>query len=186
MGLKVKNENEIVRKAARGDREAMRRIYDSHSAYLMAVCSRYVPDRDDAKDILQECFIKIFSSLDRFEYRGEGSLKAWMSRIVINDCLKFLRKKASFDVISTERDLPDVAEEDFPDTEEIPADVLHGMISSLPDGYRAVFNLFVLEGKSHREIADMLGIKENSSASQLNRAKAMLARQIREYRRNCL
>lgn len=85
-------ESELVNLAARGNNAAIKVIYDTYVGYLSAVCARYIVDEDDRKDVLQECFIRIFTSLDKFDYRGEGSLKAWMIRIVVNESLRFLKK----------------------------------------------------------------------------------------------
>lgn len=156
----------------------MRQFYERYADYLTAVCSRYIPDKADVKDVLQESFVKVFASLDRFEYRGEGSLKAWTSRIVVNTALKSLRKSGRLRYLE---ELPDVPEESAPEVDRVPAPVLQQFIRSLPDGYRTVFNLFVFEKKSHREIAALLGIKEDSSASQFFRARALLARKIKQY-----
>ena len=156
----------------------MRLFYERYAGYLTAVCTRYIPDREEAKDVLQESFISIFGALDRFSYRGEGSLKAWAARIVANNALKSLRRQGRLTFMG---DVPDIPLEQEPQTDSIPASVLHGFIQALPDGYRAVFNLFVFEKKTHREIASMLGIKEDSSASQYFRARALLARQINQY-----
>ena len=160
----------------RREKTAMKMLYDRYVGYLTAVCARYIPDDDEVKDILQEAFIKIFQSMDRFTWRGEGSLKAWMTRIVVNDSLKFLRRKKPLPLSAT---MTEPMDEDEPAFDAVPLDVIQGMIRKLPDGYRTVFNLFVFEDKSHKEIASMLGIKENSSASQLFHAKAMLARWIK-------
>ena len=156
----------------------MKMLYDRYVGYLTAVCARYIPDDDDVKDILQEAFIKAFQSMDRFSWRGEGSLKAWLTRIVVNDSLKALRRKKPLSLSAT---LAEPVEEEEPAFEAVPLPVIQGMIRKLPEGYRTVFNLFVFEDKSHKEIASLLGIKENSSASQLFHAKAMLARWIKDY-----
>ena len=156
----------------------MKMLYDKYVGYLTAVCARYIPDDDDVKDILQEAFIKAFQSMDRFSWRGEGSLKAWLTRIVVNDSLKALRRKKP---LSLSASLAETVEEEEPALEAVPLPVIQGMIRRLPDGYRTVFNLFVFEDKSHKEIASLLGIKENSSASQLFHAKALLARWIKDY-----
>ena len=156
----------------------MKMLYDRYVGYLTAVCARYIQDDDDVKDILQEAFIKVFKSMDRFSWRGNGSLKAWLTRIVVNDSLKALRRKKPLSLSAT---LAEPVEEEEPAFEAVPMDVIQGMIRKLPDGYRTVFNLFVFEDKSHKEIASLLGIKENSSASQLFHAKAMLARWIKDY-----
>lgn len=173
-------ESELVNLAARGNNAAIKVIYDTYVGYLSAVCARYIVDEDDRKDVLQECFIRIFTSLDKFDYRGEGSLKAWMIRIVVNESLRFLKKSTSYDFIGHEETLPDIADE--PEVEGIPDDVINDMILSLPTGYRTVFNLYVFEQKSHKEIGVMMNIGESSSASQFSRAKALLAKRIKEYK----
>ena len=162
----------------------MKALYDRYAGFLTAICSRYIENKEDIKDLMQDSFIRIFSSIGSFEYRGEGSLKAWMSRIVINNTLKYIRDNIQKGMISIDEDIPDVPDEEIPEISEIPPSVIQEMIRRLPEGYRTVFNLFVFEGKSHKEIAMLLGIKENSSASQLHRAKALLAGWIREYRQN--
>ena len=167
----------MVRRVRGRDKTAMKMLYDRYAGYLTAVCGRYIQDDDEVKDILQEAFIKIFQRMDRFEYRGEGSLKAWMARIVVNDSLKTLRRKKGLPLTGP---LPEIVDEE-PDFDAVPLPVIHEMIRALPEGYRTVFNLFVFGDKSHKEIASLLGIKENSSASQLFHAKAILARRIKEY-----
>ena len=159
--------------------DAMRIFYDRYAGFLTAVCTRYITDADSVKDVLQESLISIFGAIDKFSYRGEGSLKAWASRIVVNTALKSLRQHGKLSFVD---DLPDVCEdEETPQLQRLPAKVLHGFIRELPDGYRTVFNLFVFEKKSHKEIASLLGIKENSSASQYFRARAQLEKQIKQY-----
>ena len=176
----VYGENGLVALVLRRDNGAMKVLYDRYVGYLSAVCARYIADDDDRKDVLQESFIKIFTSLDKFDFRGEGSLKAWMVRIVVNESLRFLKKSTNYNFIEYGGDLPDVAEE--PDVDGIPDDVVNDLILSLPPGYRMVFNLYVFGRKSHKEIAEMLGIGESSSASQCSRAKALLAKRVKEYR----
>ncbi|MBQ0034243.1 MAG: sigma-70 family RNA polymerase sigma factor [Bacteroidales bacterium] len=176
-----RTEKELLRLINEGDEQARYLLYAQYSRYLSAVCSRYIADDEDLKDVLQESFLKIFRSIGDFGYRGEGSLKAWMSRIVLNESLVWLkqRRHLSFAELDDEAmNLPDAP----PDTEGIPAEAIHRMIRALPDGYRTVFNLYVIEEKSHREIAALLGIKESTSASQLHRAKALLAAMITQFR----
>ena len=157
----------------------MQIFYNQYAGYLTAVCSRYVVDTDQVKDILQEAFIKIFDSLDKFEFRGEGSVKAWVRRIVVNDSIRYLKHNCK---VSLVYDIPDTPDEDEdPPYGDVPASVIQQMIKELPDRYRTVFNLSVFEDKSHQKIASRLGIKEDSSASQLFRAKKILATRIKEY-----
>lgn len=159
----------------------MDRLYACYADYLTGVCARYVTADDDLKDVLQESFIKIFMGMGSFSYRGEGSLKAWMSRIVVNESLLFLRKKRLRAPEKLLADPPDIPEED-PDTDGMDSTDLARLIRRLPKGYREVFNLFAIEGLSHKEIARKLGIKPDSSASQFHRAKCLLARMIKEQR----
>ncbi len=176
------SESELLDLAARRDHAAMKAIYDRYVEYLAAACARYVGDENDRKDVLQEAFIKIFTSLDKFEFRGEGSFKAWMVRIAVNEALRFLKRNMSNSFIEYDDKLPDVADEPEPEVDGIPDDVINDLILSLPPGYRMVFNLYVFERKSHKEIAKLLGIGESSSASQFSRAKALLSKRIKEYK----
>lgn len=179
---KETEEERWLRKALDGDNTATEWIYRRHVQYLSALCSRYITEDEDIKDVLQESFIKIFTSLDRFKYRGEGSLKAWMAKITLNETLKFVRNNSRLPIDSIDDKDMNIADGDSMETEDIPTDVLHQFIRELPDGYRTVFNLYVIDDKSHKEIAQLLGIKENTSASQLHKAKSMLAQMIKHYR----
>lgn len=155
---------------------------------MLAICLRYCADREVAHDLMHDGFIKVFNSFDKFQDRGEGSLKAWMAKIMVNECLQYFRKKdllrECVDVESPKGGLSFdyVDDGEFGErTERIPQKVLMEMITSLPIGYRTVFNLYVMEDKSHKEIGALLGIGEKSSSSQLSRAKAILAHKIKEY-----
>lgn len=174
----------ILRLFRDGDSTASAVLYEKYSALLYAVCLRYIHDEMDAEDILQDSFITIFDKIESFEYRGEGSLKAWMTRIVVNLSLKHLRDSHHFmfEEIKEENALID----QDPETENLSPERLFKFIRSLPDGYRTVFNMYVVEGMSHKEIAQALGITESTSASQLHRAKAMLAKLINEYKNDCI
>lgn len=179
---KETEEERWLRKALEGDNTATEWIYRRHVRYLSALCSRYITEDEDIKDVLQESFIKIFTFLDSFKYRGKGSLKAWMAKITLNETLKFVRNNSRLPIDSIDDKDMNIADGDRMETEDIPTDVLHQFIRELPDGYRTVFNLYVIDDKSHKEIAQLLGIKENTSASQLHKAKSMLARKIKHYR----
>lgn len=145
----------------------------------MAVCMRYSGDRDTAQDILHDGFLKAFRSFGQFQYMGEGSLRAWLTRIMVNGALEALRKRNVLNEQPIE-ELPDDIE-DEEDLELIPQAVLMQFIQELPDGYRTVFNLYVFEEKSHKEIAEILGITEHTSSSQFFRAKKLLMKKISEY-----
>lgn len=174
-------EKAIVQLFRQGNALAMDKLYAEYADYLTTVCARYIVNDDDLKDVLQESFIKIFTQINQFEYRGKGSLKAWTTRIVINESLQFLRKqKVNAPLVAD--DPPDIPDE-TPDTEGLSADTLNNLVAQLPTGYRTILNLYVIEGKSHKEIAQMMGIKPDTSASQFHRAKNMLARLIKDYKR---
>lgn len=175
------SEQKLIRKIQQGDTSASRLLYDRYVRYLAAIVSRYITHDEDVKDVLQESFLKIFSSIDTFQYKGPGSIKGWMAKIALNETLKQIRKnsKMEFSELSgNEMEKPD----DEPETENIPTSEIYRMIRELPDGYRTIFNLYAIDGKSHKEIAALLNIKESSSASQLHRAKAILANKIKRYR----
>ena len=154
-------------------------LYADYADYLTGVAERYLRQPDDVHDVMQEALIKIFSSIQHFEYRGQGSLKAWLTRVVINEALIFLRESKRLNETDIEK-VPDIPEEEPPDTSFLSPEQAKAVIDQLPDGYRAVFNLYAIEGKSHKEIAEMLHIKPDTSASQYHRAKNMLARIIRQ------
>lgn len=176
-------ERRIVERARNGDRSAMKQIYDCYVNYLAATCSRYLPDKGELRDVLQDSFVNIFSSLDKFTYRGEGSLKAWMRQVSVNEALKKIRKRKSRSTVEYKWDLPDMEDEEEPDVGNIPEQVIQEMIKELPEGYRTVLNLYAFEEKSHKEISELLGISESTSASQLHRARSLLARKINDYKK---
>ncbi len=144
----------------------------------MSVCMRYMGNRDDAADVLQETFIKVLTRIGEVSYRGEGTLKSWILRVTVNEALTALRRKVYFDDVDAMADVPETEE---PDVEKVPLQVMMNMIARLPDGYRTVFNMFVMERMGHKEIARQLGIGVSSSASQLLRAKRILAKEINDY-----
>lgn len=158
---------------------AMSQFYQMYVEELSSVCYRYVPYEEDAKDVLQNSFVKIFTSLPTIEYRSEEALRGWMKRVVANEALSFLRKRKKLLFVEShgEETLMDDGE---PQTESLSPDALHQLISELPDGYRMVVNLYVFEDYSHRQIAELLGISEKTSASQFYYAKRLLARKIGE------
>lgn len=180
---KENNEQELLRQMVYGNTVALKEFYDLYSGYLTAVCSRYIYDNEDVKDVLQESFLKIFRAVSQFEYKGTGSLRAWSARIVVNEALKHIKENEKIKLVNLPGwDIPDMADEWEPDFKDITASAILKMIRKLPTGYRTVFNLYVFEGKSHKEIATLLGIAENTSASQLHRAKSLLVKEINLYR----
>lgn len=174
----MNTESELLRQIKKGDRSAMQKLYCQNVGYAMAVGLRYLSNRDDVKDVVQDSFVKVLAAIRTFEYRGEGSLKAWILRIVANEAVTFLKNNSKFTFVD---EIPDEPEENVSDMENIPPKVLTHLIGELPDGYRLVLNMHVFEQKSHKEIAEELGIKEASSASQYLRAKKLLGKKINNY-----
>lgn len=170
----METEQHILSLFARGDARAMDVLYANFADYLAGVCVRYVPEQEDLHDVLQEAFIKIFTTINSFQYRGKGSLKGWMARIVVNEALMFLRNRKKMQFVDEDAEPPDIPDAP-PDTASLTAERVEKALAQLPDGYRAVFNLYAIEGKSHKEIAQLLHIKPDTSASQYHRAKKMLA-----------
>ena len=184
-------EQRLVKRLKDGDKTAAREFYSLYADSLAGVCARYITHEEDLKDVFQNALVKIFSHIAHFEYRGEGSLLAWAKKVVINESLKFLRKKGKRELLQQDVGTnaseslmvveADEAEEDLHSVRDIPPDIIRQMLCRLPTGYRTVLNLYVFEGKSHQEIARLLSIKESSSASQLHRARNLLAQMIRKY-----
>ena len=174
-------EQRLVKRLQEGDKSAARDFYALYANSLAGVCVRYIADEEDLKDVLQNAFAHIFSHIAEFEYRGSGSLYAWAKKIAVNEALKFLKMKERHEMLQDNYEVVDDFDDDIPSLRDIPPDVIRQMLSRLPAGYRTVLNLYVLEGKSHQEIAVMLGIGKDTSASQLHKAKRMLAKMIREY-----
>ena len=176
-------EQRLVKRLQEGDKTVAREFYTRYGGSLAGVCVRYIADEEDVKDVIQNALVHIFSHITDFKYRGNGSLEAWGVRIAVNESLKFLRTKVQYELLQPDYDVIDDSEDD-PSVRDIPPDIIRQMLNRLPTGYRTVLNLYVFEGKNHQEIARLLGIKKDSSASQLLRAKSMLAKMIRKYNNN--
>ena len=183
----METEQQLLLAIGNGDREALRRFYERYAGYATAIALRYIPQREQMADVLQDSFVKMLTSVHQFQYRGEGSLKAWVARIVANEAVDCLKAKAR--LMFTDK-LPDAPAEEawIANSSTIEADIgnvtpeeLTRLIGQLPDNYRLVLNLFVFEQLPHREIASRLGIKESTSASLFFRAKRQLAKLIREH-----
>ena len=157
---------------------AQKILYNKYVEPMMILCLRYVVNQEDAKEVLMDGFFNFYKNINSFTYQGEGSVKAWLKKIVVNQCLMHLRKRRSLFITGK-----DVGDFENADTGENALDYLNAkeimnMIHSLPDGYRTIFNLYFFEGMNHREIGEMLDISENTSKSQLHRARAILKEKI--------
>jgi len=176
----VETERHLLEAIKSGERTALRRLYERYHRYAIAIGLRYSPRFEEVEDVVQNSFVSILTTVGNFDYRGEGSLKAWVSRVVANEAINYVKQH---ELITFSDHIPDVVDEEEPDLEGVPPEVVSKMIGRLPPGYRLVLNLFAFEHCSHKEIAQRLGIKEDSSASQLSRAKQLLIRMINDYLR---
>jgi len=170
----------LIRKCQQKSRKAFEELYKKFSPFVYGICLRYAKNRDEAQDILQDCFIKLMDRIG--DYRFEGSFEGWLQRMVVNESLNYLKvSKNSFSEID-EEDAD--AEDDSADiVSDITAKELIDIISKLPDGYRTIFNMYVVEGYQHTEIAEILNITESTSRSQLKKAREQLIFLIRkEYK----
>lgn len=172
-------EQELAQRLAAGDNTARGELYRLFAPSMFSLCLRYFGSREDAEDALQDGFLQVFSVMEKFTWRGEGSLPAWLRRVFTNFAIGRLRdmRQTITDSAETLPDLPD----DDPPPPDISTDTIIQLIGELPTGYRTVLNLFLVEGWSHAEIAHKLGIGESTSASQYLRAKKILREKIRNY-----
>ena len=179
------NEIDLARECGRGDPRAREELYTTYSPRILALCMRYASDRSEAEDLMHDAFIKIFRVIRKFKWEKKGSLYSWMSRVTLNLCFDSMKKRKRIAAQLTDAEgLERIPEEppDYGQTASVPAERLRAMVEDLPEGYRTVFKLHCIEGLSHKEIASLLGIKENSASSNLARARAILARKVKEYR----
>lgn len=167
----------IINGCLAGNRRDQELLYRRHAPKLYAVCLQYSGNDEEARDILQEGFIKIFENLANYKY--EGSFEGWMRRIVVNTALEKYRSKHNLHRVDDIDQIPEPdAEPDNDDYSGLEAVDLLGIIRELPTKYRMVFNLFALEGYSHREISSMMNISEGTSKSNLSRARVILQRRV--------
>jgi RNA polymerase sigma-70 factor (ECF subfamily) len=170
-------EQELIKGCIRKDATCQRILFNQYAGRLMAVCLRYATDKLEAEDMLQEAFIKIFSHIDQFKF--EGSFEGWLRRVVVNTALKMLQKKKLIFYEITEKTETTQYVNSYA-YGHLNAEELMKLINNLPEGYKLIFNLNVIEGYSHDEIAQMLNIKASTSRSQLVKARRMLQEQIKE------
>lgn len=179
-------EQELAIRCAHGDNAARKELYERYGSRILALCRRYVSDHADAEDLKQDAFIKIFRTINRFQWTRPGSLYSWMSRITINLAFdssgkrrELARQLVDVDVDVLENDIPDEPLKE--EAASVPPEILAAMIEALPEGYRTVFKLYCIDGLSHKDIASLLGIKEKSSSASLSRARKLLSEAIQEY-----
>ncbi len=169
---------QLIESCKRGDRASQKAVYDRLASRMFPICIRYAGDRESAQDVLQDGFITLFTKLD--DFKGDGSFEGWARRIFVTTALMHLRRK---DALKMSDDL-DLARglkaETVSQTQNLGYKELMELIMTLPPGFRTVFNLYAIEGYSHKEIGDMLGISETTSRTQLSRARIWLQNKIKE------
>lgn len=166
-------EKELIELAVENNRHAQHQIYSKFSPKMLSVCRQYIKDLQQAEDVMITAFMKMFTNLKHFEHKG--SFEGWIRRIMINECISYIRVQKKVKFIEDEN----YYEESFNNIEsKFSVDDIQFLIDSLPDGYRMVFNLYAIEGYKHQEIAELLGINEGTSKSQLSHARKMLQTNI--------
>ncbi len=174
---KVELYNKLIESCMHNNREAQYKLYSLLSGKMFAVCLRYAKNREAAEDLLQEGFVKVFTNIEKF--RGDGSFEGWVRRIIVNTAVEYYRKSTKmYPMVNVDDVNKDVIWEDTGDNLEL-EDVMK-LINSLSTGYRTIFNLYVVEGYSHKEIAEMLDISEGTSKSQLARARYLLMEMVKK------
>lgn len=180
MHLKIyrAKEDELIKGCLRRDSSAQKHLYDTYSSKMYGLCYRYVKDSMEAEDVLVTAFMKVFDKIQQF--KGDGSFEGWIRRIVVNEALTYLRRNRSM-YLETELEQADREPDYNALSDHLEAEDLLKMIQELPSGYRIVFNLYAIDGYSHKEIAEQLGISENTSKSQLSRARTYLQKVLVEH-----
>ncbi|MBK5212689.1 MAG: sigma-70 family RNA polymerase sigma factor [Flavobacteriaceae bacterium] len=169
--------DELIIKCKHQDAKAQGELYKQYNRVLFAICLRYSPNFNEAEDNLQDAFITIFNKVE--QYKGKGSFEGWMKRVTVNTVLQKYRKQRTFEIVG-EGQIEDEAEVEI-ENEEIPLDFLLKIVQELPDRYRLVFSMYVMDGYQHKEIAEMLGISDGTSKSNLARARMILKNKIEDY-----
>jgi len=173
------DEEELIVACIRGNSVAQRQLYEKYARKMMGVCLRYAGNRETARDLLHDGFIRLFSKIAT--YKGEGSFEGWMRRLFINTALEYLRKKDALNKHS-EYSMTEQSE-DYSVFEKLSEEELIAYIAAMPAGFRTVFNLYAVEGFSHLEIAKMLNISESTSRSQYTRARSYLQKTVKENKK---
>ncbi|TDB63659.1 RNA polymerase sigma factor [Arundinibacter roseus] len=171
-------EAQLIKGLREANAKAQRKVYEKYAPKMLGVCLRYVHDEMGAEDVLIEGFMKVFDKIDQF--KGEGSFEGWIRRIMVNEALGYLRQQKRIQEDTNLEVAQVVADENRAD-QNLEAEEMIQMIHKLPTGYRTVFNLYAIEGYSHAEIAEMLGISESTSKSQLHRARALLQQVVIDW-----
>lgn len=176
----AKEDAALASQCAEGNDLARERLYRMYAARVYMLCMRYTGDSDLAKDLMQDCFIRVFDNIRKFD-SSKASLRTWISHITVNFIIDYLRRNRKLSFVSIDGHILDIPEPEKDDFIKVPQEAILEMIARLPDSKRVIFNMYCLEDYSHKEIAKLLGIKEKTSSSILYKARAMLADMVNSY-----
>ncbi len=173
-------EHRVSKGCASGERSAQQELYERFCDDMLILCFRYIPEREEAREALMDGFLNCYKGIGSFGYRGPGSLKAWLKQVMINACLAKLRKRPPppVEMLGDDADAIGIEADAL---QKLSAKEILQLVQGLPDGYRTVFNLYCFEGLGHKEIAAALGISEETSKTQLFKAKARLRERLPNY-----
>ena len=169
------SDSDLIKECLDGSRKMQELLYNRFAPKMYAVCLRYSGNQDDAQDLLQEGFVKVFKNLEK--YRGDGSFEGWIRRIFVNTSIEHFRRKVKLSSVSETQEVT-IEDKDWNALDTLAEKDIIKIVQELSPGYRQVFNMYVIEGYSHREISEILGISEGTSKSQLARAKVILKKII--------
>lgn len=172
------SDSDLIAGCINGDRKFQRELYDRFAPKMFGVCLRYAGQQDEAEDVLQEGFIKVFKKISSF--RGEGSFEGWIRRIFVNTAIEQFRRKAYLQPI-TEKEESTIEAPSLNILDNLAEKDIIKLVQDLSPGYRTVFNMYIIEGYTHKQIAEILGISEGTSKSQLSRAKIILQDMVRKH-----
>lgn len=172
--------DELIIQCKKQDAKAQGELYNRYSRALFTICLRYSPNYTEAEDNLQDAFLTIFKKMGQYE--GKGSFEGWLKRITVNTVLQKYRKQRVFEIVD-EAQIEDEADDEI-ESEGVPLNFLLKIVQELPDRYRLVFSMYVLDGYQHKEIAELLGISDGTSKSNLARARNILKAKVEDYIKN--
>ena len=180
------SEDQLIERCKKQDRAAQKILYNQYAGLMLAICMRYVYERSEAEDILQEGFLKVFQKINKFE--GRGSFEGWLKRVFVNTAITHYHKSSKHNKYHYE--IGDVQETKFENIKysesEFTKDELFNVVNSLPEGYKVVFNLYAIEGYKHKEIGKLLNIDINTSKSQYSRAKKLIRKKLNSLKKEVI
>ncbi len=173
------SENELIDECLKNNRIAQKQLYEKYSRKMFGVCLRYAKSKEEAEDVMADVFVQVFTKLSSF--KRDGSFEGWIRRIVVNTSITAYRSNLKFNLNDEISEVRDVSNNDVSAIELLNVQQIKNIIQQMPDGYRMVFNLHVIEGYNHREIGEILGINEGTSKSQFSKARKWMQAKLEQY-----